>query len=54
MEKKDCFGWGEFGCNILQDTYCKNEECRFYICKEEYEAKAKETEEKLKRRYKLC
>lgn len=37
--KKDCFAYGRLNnkCSILIDTYCKNEECKFYKTKREYE-----------------
>ena len=56
--RKDCFGWTGERCNILigKEPPCKYEAqgesiktCRFYMCREEYEVKLKETEEKLKK-----
>lgn len=60
--RKDCFAWNGSactalnGCNIKHEPYCKYESqgdsiktCKFYMCREEYEAKLKETEEKLKK-----
>lgn len=45
--KKDCFAWNGSECKCLRETYCGKEECRFYICKEEYQARRDETKEKL-------
>ena len=47
--KKDCFAFNGTECSRLTDTFCKKGKCRFYICQEEFEARQKETEEKLKR-----
>lgn len=27
---KDCFGYGDNGCTILKELFCKNENCKFY------------------------
>lgn len=41
MEHKDCFAYEGEGCGILKELYCKNEECRFYKTKEQYEGDLK-------------
>ena len=48
--KKDCFAWKEGSCKVLNETYCKKEECSFYRCNEEYRAKTNEMNERLKRK----
>lgn len=37
--KKDCFAYGSINnkCSILLETYCKNEKCKFYKTKREFE-----------------
>lgn len=39
--KKDCFGWNGHACRCLNEIYCATEECKFYICQKEYEARKK-------------
>lgn len=46
-EKKDCFAYLKDGCGRLNDTYCRFEECKFYMSQEEYEERLKEKEMKL-------
>ena len=37
--KRDCFAYGSMNnkCSILLETYCKNEKCKFYKTKREFE-----------------
>ncbi len=37
--KKDCFAYGSIHnkCSILNELYCKNEICKFYKTKREFE-----------------
>lgn len=46
--KKDCFAWKEGSCKVLNETYCKKQKCRFYMCTEEHIAKRNEINERLK------
>ena len=38
-EKTDCFAYGKFknGCSVLTELYCKNEICKFYKTKKQFE-----------------
>ena len=41
--KKDCFAYSikKDNCTALDDLYCQNENCSFYMTKEQYQDKMK-------------
>ena len=45
-EKKDCFGYSKINnrCSVLTETVCKNENCKFYKTKKEFEKGRKQVE----------
>lgn len=42
--KTDCFGFDKAkqNCKALKELYCKNENCRFYKTKKQYEKERKD------------
>lgn len=48
--KKDCYCYDllKNDCKGLNDLYCKNQECKFYVTHEEYREKQRKVIERMK------